>query len=95
MDSILQNEELMQKLACCGTVDELNNVLEANNIVLQEGITAQQFLNVMNGESYDELGEDDLADVSGGIMVPVIIPGIVIIGLGVARSIYKLCKKRK
>lgn len=68
MEDILQNEELMKKLAAVETVDGLNKVFAENNIVLEDGVTAEQFLEAMKGSANEELGEDDLMDVSGGAL---------------------------
>ena len=58
-------EEILQKLAEVETVEELNAVLEANNIPLEEGVTPEAFLAAMKSDS-DELNEDALDDVAGG-----------------------------
>lgn len=94
MEAILRNAELMEKLSGIETAEELVKVLEEQGVALEPGVDAQQFLNAMkNPVESDELGEDDLDNVSGGV-VPVIAGGIAL-GIGAAYTIAKLLKKKK
>lgn len=62
------NEEMMIKLANVETADELNAILNENDLVLEEGVTPELFLETLNADS-DELSADDLDGVAGGIVV--------------------------
>lgn len=90
MENIIHNEELMKTLAAVGTAEELMKVFEENNITLEEGVTAQQFLDTMKGTQSEELGEDDLDEVSGGVIVtPALIVAAAAAGLSLARYLKK------
>lgn len=94
MENIINNEELMKKLAAVETVEELMKVFEENSITLEEGVTAQQFLDTMKGTQNEELNEDDLDDVSGGIIVSTTAAAAVVAGAaGLALALY--LRKRK
>lgn len=69
MENIVQNNEQLEKLAAVETVEELNKFMAENGLTLEEGVTAEQFLAAMKGEASDELDENDLDAVAGGIVI--------------------------
>ena len=60
-------EEILKELAKVETVEELNAVLAEKGIELEEGVTPEAFLEAMKSGG-DELSEDDLGDVAGGLI---------------------------
>ena len=94
MNNLIHNTALMEKLATVATAEELTKVFAEYNIVLEKGVTAQQFLNTMRGSKSDELNEDDLDDVSGGVIItPTIIAAATVAGLSLAAYLkYYLAK---
>lgn len=93
MENIIQNEELVKKLAAVETVEELNKVLADNDIVLEDGITAEQFLEAMKGGADEELSEDDLMDVSGGVSKIFLRSAARAAGMAVAKYIAYMKKR--
>ena len=99
METILQNAELMEKLAGVESAEALAAVLAENNIALEADLTVEKFYEILKSGAADgELGEDDLADVSGGILVTtgVFAAGAAAFAIGVtgARFIAQRLKKR-
>ncbi len=68
LQKLLDNEELMKGIAEVETTEELAELFKKNNIELAEGLTMEDALRmVKEGQNNDELVEEDLEDVSGGI----------------------------
>lgn len=96
MENKIQNDDLLEKLGAVETVDELNKILAENGIALEEGITAEQFLATMKGEVSDELGEDDLDAVAGGVRITAaMIRAAAQLGLAIAIYIARYIRKRR
>ena len=87
-------EEILKELAKVETVEELNAVLAANNIQLEEGVTPEAFLDAMkNGDG--ELSEDDLGDVAGGVVITLgMTLAAAALGISIARYIAKYLRRR-
>ena len=69
MENIMENDERLEKLAAVNTVEQLNQFMAETGFTLDEGVTAEQFLAAMKSEVSDELGEDDLDAVAGGVLI--------------------------
>lgn len=97
MNDLIRNTELMEKLATVATAEELTKVFAEYSIVLEEGVTAQQFLHTMRDINSDELDENNLDDVSGGVIItPTIIAAATVAGLSLAAYLrYYLAKRHK
>ena len=78
------SEEILVKLANVNTVEELNAVLAENGAKLEEGVTPEAFLEALRSGG-DELTEDALDDVAGGLVTPV---AILAAALGISVALY-------
>jgi len=77
-EKLMQNEALMEGLAEVQTADQLAALLAAHDVALEEGTSVEELLAQLKAEPTDELDEDALADVSGGvILAPVLVAGAV------------------
>lgn len=68
-EKLLQNEALMEGLAEVQTVDQLVALLAEHNVELEAGVSAEQLLAQLKAEPTDELDENALEDVSGGVIL--------------------------
>lgn len=87
-------EEILKKLAAVESVEELKAVLAENDIQLEEGVTPEQFFETMTNGN-DELTEDDLGDVSGGVVITTTVALAAALGISVAVYIAKYLRRRK
>lgn len=107
INDLYANEELLAGLVEAESPAELAEVFAKNNIELEEGLTIEEAFKLVKEQENakaDELNEEDLEDVAGGIALTValgaagafIAGGAVIIGIsGYAYTKYKMSKKKK
>lgn len=65
----LENEEFLEGLLDAKNPEELAVVLKANNIELPEGETIEMAFDAVQAHKTDELTEDDLEEVAGGVII--------------------------
>ena len=66
---LMENEEFLKGLVEAKNPEELAAVLKANNIELPEGETIEQAYEAVQAHKTDELTEDSLEEVAGGIII--------------------------
>lgn len=89
--NILENEELLKKLAEAESPEALLAVMAENNMALEEGLSAEEFFDTLHAPLEDELSEDDLTDVSGGLRMPnfLVIQGVYYVGKALINYLRK------
>lgn len=102
---LLENKEFMTGLVEVETPEALGKLLEANGIVLEEGLTLEDAFKMVKDQENGELDETALEDVSGGIALTLALTsaGLLIASGGMLcflggyayQSIKKGIKKRK
>ena len=71
MEKLMANEELLKGLVECTTPDELMKVLKDNSVELEKGLTPEKAFKAVKQYQTDELDEEALENVSGGIALGV------------------------
>ncbi len=66
---LLENEAFLEGLVDAETPEELAEVLKANNLELEEGLTIEKAFEVCQASKTDELSEEALEDVAGGVVI--------------------------
>lgn len=79
MEKLLQNEELLNGLVEVETPEALAKLFAEHNVVLEEGLSIEQAFQMVQDRKTDELNEEALEDVNGGIALAV--------GLGAAGAL--------
>ena len=81
---LIENDELMEGLATCKTPEELAKLLEANSLVLEDGLSIEEAFALVKKQADDELDVTDLDSVSGGIgfLVGAAAAGMLIVSAG-------------
>ena len=106
MEKLLQNEELLVGMVETETPEELAKLFAEHNIQLEEGLTIEQAFQMIQENKKDELSEEALQDVNGGIGLLagitaagalVLSAGVLIFISGYAYEMYlkDLLKKKK
>ena len=67
MQKLMENEELVKGMVDAKTPEELVDVMKANGVELEEGLTPEAAFEKAQAAKSGELGEDDLENVNGGI----------------------------
>lgn len=65
---LLNNDELLKGIVTADTADELMAVLKENEIQLEEGLSPEHAFELVQSARTEELGEQELESVSGGIL---------------------------
>lgn len=63
----LENDALMERLAACNSPEELANMLEANSLVLEDGLSIEKAFELLKRQANGELDAAELNSVSGGM----------------------------
>lgn len=104
LESLKNNETLMEAIVEAETAEELVKVFEANELKLADDITAEEAFELVKSQINGELNENDLDSVNGGIMftTAVMAAGAFILGASEITVIgsyayysYKNSKKKK
>lgn len=82
LEKLMQNEELMTGLAEVETAEELMELFSANNLQLEEGLSPEEALRLVKASRMEDLQEDDLEMVGGGIALTVGIGAVACLVLG-------------
>jgi hypothetical protein len=69
MEKLMANDELMKGLVECSTPDELMKILKENELELEEGLTPEEAFKAVKEYQNDEVNDDQLENVSGGIAI--------------------------
>ncbi len=67
MNELLKNEEFLKGLVDVQTPEALGELLKANDVELEEGITLEKAFEIIKSQKDAELSEADLEDANGGI----------------------------
>ncbi len=102
VQKLLENEQFLEGLVNAETPEELGVVFKENNIVLAEGETLEDAFAAAQAAKTDELNEDSLEEVSGGVVLALTTAACFVVGSGLVsffasygyRSIKKGSKKK-
>ena len=78
---LLDDEEFAEKLANAGTSDEFVALLNSKDIILEDGLTAEQAFDIFKKSENEELSEGDLESVAGGgVLVAIGVGALIAVG---------------
>ena len=101
---LLENEDLMIALVECDSPEKLAKIFEVNSISLEEGLSIEDAYELLKKQADNELSEEALDEVSGGIALGLAITtaglfvasaGFVIFLCGYAYQTYRNYKKKR
>lgn len=88
MTTILENKQLMENLVEVETPEELTALFAQHSIELEEGLTAEEAFRLLKEQGSDELDENELENVNGGIGLGVALGAAGALVLGAAAIIF-------
>ena len=77
LEKLMENDELLKGLVECSTPDELMKILKENELELEEGLTPEEAFKAVKEYQNDEVSEEALENVSGGMAIST---GLMVVG---------------
>ena len=67
VEPLVENDDLMDRLAASNSPEELASLLEANSLVLEDGLSIEKAFELLKKQAHGELDAAELNSVSGGM----------------------------
>lgn len=67
LQELMENEELMIGFVECQSPAELDKLLKAHSIILEDGLTVEKAFELIKARESGEISAEELDNVSGGI----------------------------
>ena len=76
LKKLMENKALLEGLVDVQTPDDLAKLLAENNIELEEGLSMEKAFELVKKGQTDELTEEDVENVNGGIVLSIAIGAV-------------------
>lgn len=84
METLLKNEKFMVSLVEMKTPEEFSEILKEADVKLEEGLTVEDAFEMVKNRENQELNDEELNDVSGGLGIGVALGAAGALALGAA-----------